>query len=394
MTTVRYGLGYNKDGVLGVAGLLGGTIASKIAGVFAAPWGWNTPATESTLSYHNAKDNFSEPLELTGSVLSSSYFGNHKRGGKYVVWSNDTYYSPTGWPLIQYTDGTSVNNVESITTPAYGTISVVDGSQYVPSAINYSDVTKRFYVVLQNNQIAMHILFSTEDFVNWTHHGTLPFQGYYMSGLFVANEDGSMAVYYPSQNFYAYSADGATWTTLYISQPLPGAYYSVLSNSLSPILLYSDYWSNTGYIAVDVNNSANKFGSATWSPQWVQSTIAKSSGENTTIGIYTENNELIMHGGNGSYLNLTAVKIDEATGFIVSSRSKMVQAEGSVGIFMQGTPVEYNGKLYYGSGSSNIGSQYRISETDISEDGELATVNYMFPFSQQETFQVVGYKFI
>ena len=222
MTTFKHALGYNKDGVLGVAGLLGGNagILEELGFI-----GWPTSGG----GYSNDLTNFgmllygaSEPT-ISADQVNPSTPQYSASGNGIIALGFANSYVPVGQSLLKVVDALgSVRDVEIDGVPTLA-INYMYGGQTPISlaAISFAEDT---FIVSYYDQTAMtHRYVTTEDFETFSGPYASPAFGFarYLykasNGDYIAS-DGTMSGYR--------SSDLITWTSqsLYLNPYLSNRY--------------------------------------------------------------------------------------------------------------------------------------------------------------------------
>lgn len=250
MTTMRYGLGYNKDGVLGVAGLLGGSGASaaKLGILLQYLGNYSDGSGTSTAKFLADGTSQLSDLAQTPNHYSIRYASG---GGRIALWiSSQVGYAPIGQsPLWITDDGATWKH--DITTIAGRSIVFTGSYSNMVSISNIQYENGKFYVFYSvydsMGMSATGYYTTTQDFVTFTNEIAMPIAGNsyslqteyfylgqknYYSRLFVNSVTGEHIISnYMEQDFY--SADGVTWTAV----GLPSRIVDIATSSLGTIFV-------------------------------------------------------------------------------------------------------------------------------------------------------------
>lgn len=283
MTAMKYALGYNNEGILGVAGLLGsGKPREDLNELLVLPYSYYGGTTKAFV--HKTSEEIGIAHELEATIpFGDAFYGDSGNG--YISWTYMSSYAASGEPLIYYYDGTEINGVGTIPS-SVGDINLVGGNyNFYVQSMAYSKYDKRFYFVISGATINSR-LFSTSDFLSWEEHGSLP--TYYFgsdNSLFKVNDDGSAVLFDTGYGTYWYSADKVSWTGRYVGNPFTSGTSStkafiVAADDGEELVAFgysTDFWSSGFYFAKS-SPSDTPFGDPNWSPGYQTQYLSKPYG--------------------------------------------------------------------------------------------------------------------
>jgi hypothetical protein len=262
MTTMKHALGYNKDGILGVAGLLNGlSSAAKFLGFSAMSNKFGNEA--GVFAFLNSPTANAQTTVSPLVALPSSYAG----GNGIHAYVLQAAYLQSGLSTLVYTkDGVTLSVVETLGS----NINLVAGSQTASiQYITYSEEAREFFLKVYINVTGQSNIFKTSDFETFVDLGVSPIGSYTSSNIIA---DGSGKLYMADSmggQAYFSTNGGTTWTasTFYG----PGGSSAVSSNNLryigktstgqvvlsqaSSIIISAEPWeSSIDYITTDFAN--------------------------------------------------------------------------------------------------------------------------------------------
>jgi len=204
MTTFKHALGYNKDGILGVAGILGsGGSSLEQSGILVWPRSWSA-----SLANFKFLSNFDADPVTSAQQVNPVYFQTIASGNGIIALGFGSSYTSVGSSVIKIVNSDAT--ITDVEIPGVNTIA--NGGMYGPPPISISTIlfaSNKFIISYYEPGSMQYRYIVTEDFETFSGPYAHPSNGFYYAH---PKSDGGVVA--TSGGMAYISSDFVTWTTV------------------------------------------------------------------------------------------------------------------------------------------------------------------------------------